>query len=131
MVSTRHKTIKHSDVTLTNFIKEVCGYDEENDFFRLLIDSNYDTMVDIISADDERIEESTYLDDSGNEKQVKPYMKAILKIIRAWNAHLKVEKGINKIDWTDRSYVNNTTFDLYRTGPYNIFLFKQDAKPYT
>ena len=38
-------------------------------------------MVDIISADDERIEESTYLDDSGNEKQVKPYMKAILKII--------------------------------------------------
>ena len=89
MVSTRMRTTKLSDVTLTNFIKEVCECNETNDIFKLLIDSNYDITVDIISADDERIEESIYIDDSGNERPVKSYMKSILKIIRAWNAHLK------------------------------------------
>ena len=65
MAPKKGKTNKHADATLTSFIKEVCGYNEENDIFKLLIDSNYDNMTDIISADDERIEESTYLDDSG------------------------------------------------------------------
>ena len=106
MVSTKMRTMKHPDVTLTNFIKEVCGYDETNDIFELLIDSNYNTIVEIISAADERIEESIYIDDSGNEKPLKSYMKSILKIIRAWNAHLKVKKGMNNVDWTNRSYVN-------------------------
>ena len=125
MAPKRGKTNKHADATLTSFIKEVCGYNEENNIFKLLIDSNYDNMTDIISADDERIEESTYLDDSGNELQVKSYMKAILKIIRAWNAHLISEKGISKVDWTDRSYVNSTTFDNYRIGPYNISILNK------
>ena len=55
MVTTRGKTTKQPDETLTKFIKEVVKLDETNDIFKLMADSDYLSIVDIISADDERL----------------------------------------------------------------------------
>ena len=102
--------------TLKKFVKKVLNLDESHYIFKIMVDAYYIDMVDIVSADDARIEEDTYYDDNGKEQPSTDYVKSIFKTIRLWNLHLRVNEGISRIDWDDRSYINEDTFTSFRTA---------------
>ena len=75
-INTRGST-RQPDETLEKFVKEVLNLDESHYIFKIMVDAYYIDMIDIVSADDARIEEDTYYNDNGEEQPSTDYVKSI------------------------------------------------------
>ena len=77
-------------------------------------------LHDVLGMRQEAIDNLTYIDPTeSKEKKTPTHLLSKLHMIKAWNIHLQNTLQTAVVDWSDKSIINEDSFDEYRVSIYN------------